>query len=60
MADALPGCRNSGRISFADAMIQVDAVSHGLTGIYTFDRRFPREGVPVRVPRPDSTQRTDG
>lgn len=41
-------------------MIQVDAVSHGLTGIYTFDRRFPREGVPVRVPRPDSTQRTDG
>jgi predicted nucleic-acid-binding protein len=54
---ALLGCRDSGRVSFADALIQVEAQRHGLTGVYTFDRRFPTVGVPVQVLRPDDPPR---
>ncbi len=59
VASALLGCRNSGRVSFADALIQVEAQSHSLTGMYTFDRRFPREGVPVLILRPDAAPSSD-
>lgn len=46
--DALLRCRDSGWVSFADALIQVEAESHGLTGMYTCDQRFPTNGVPVQ------------
>lgn len=59
VVSALLGCRDSGRVSYADALIQVEAASHGLVGLYTFDRRFPRDGVPVRVLRPDAAPPAD-
>ena len=41
-------CRPSGRVSVADAMIWAAARSAGARTIYTFDRRFPSEGVELR------------
>ena len=41
-------CRPSGRVSVADAMIWAAARSSGARVIYTFDRRFPDEGVELR------------
>ena len=38
-------CRASGRISFGDAMIWAAARSRGVPAVYTFDERFPSEGV---------------
>jgi predicted nucleic-acid-binding protein len=49
VVNALLGCRDSGRVSFADSLIQVEAQSHSLDAIVTFDQRFPRQGVPVRL-----------
>jgi predicted nucleic-acid-binding protein len=48
MIDALLLCRPSGRVSFADAMIWTAArkVQNGV--VYTFDRRFPSDGITVR------------
>lgn len=59
VVSALLSCRDSGRVSYADALIQAEAAIHDLAGIYTFDRRFPRDGVPVRVLRPDPAPPTD-
>ena len=41
-------CRPSGRVSVADAMIWAAARSAGARTIYTFDRRFPGEGIELR------------
>ena len=41
-------CRPSGRVSIADAMIWAAARSSGARIIYTFDRRFPGEGIELR------------
>lgn len=41
-------CRPSGRVSMADAMLWAAARSDGAIAIYTFDRRFPNEGIEIR------------
>jgi predicted nucleic-acid-binding protein len=41
-------CRRSGRVSISDAMIWVAARTAGATQIFTFDRRFPSEGIELR------------
>ena len=41
-------CRPSGRVSFGDAMVWAAARSAGADIVYTFDRRFPSDGVEVR------------
>ena len=41
-------CRPSGRVSFADALTWATARSAGATVIYSFDQRFPTEGLEVR------------
>ena len=42
-------CRPSGRVSFADAMVWAAARSAGdRTTVYSFDDRFPTDGVEVR------------
>lgn len=44
-------CRPSARISFADAAIWATARSRNIGGIYTFDARFPAEGLVLRSRR---------
>lgn len=41
-------CRPSGRVSFADAMVWAAARSAGSEVVFTFDRRFPSDGIEVR------------
>jgi predicted nucleic acid-binding protein len=43
-------CRPSARVSFADAMVWAAARSAPDKVVYTFDRRFPTEGIEVRRP----------
>ncbi|MCL0097693.1 PIN domain-containing protein [Dehalococcoidia bacterium] len=45
---ALLLCRPSGRVSFADAMVWAAARSASNKVIYSFDKRFPRDGLEVR------------
>jgi predicted nucleic acid-binding protein len=45
---ALRLCRPSGRVSFADALLWASARSAGATVVYTFDERFPADGLAVR------------
>lgn len=45
---ALLMCRPSRRVSFADAFIWAAAHRGPVNVIYTFDRRFPTEGVELR------------
>lgn len=40
-------CRPSGRVSIADAMIWAAARSAEAEVVYTFDRRFPSDGIEV-------------
>ena len=49
--EALLLCRASGRVSFADAMVWAAARSSDRL-VYSFDRRFPTEGIDVRESRP--------
>jgi predicted nucleic-acid-binding protein len=42
-------CRPSNRVSFADALIWAAARSRPTGPLVTFDRRFPRDGLDVRV-----------
>jgi len=46
---ALLMCRPSGRISVADAMIWASARTSGQNVVYSFDQRFPSEGIEVRT-----------
>ncbi len=48
VAEALLLCRPSGRVSFADALIWAEARQTGHGVVYTFDRRFPRDGIELR------------
>ena len=45
---ALLMCRASGLISIADSMIWAAARSSGRNVVYSFDQRFPRDGIEVR------------
>lgn len=42
---ALILCRNSKRNSFADVLIWAQARERDAEGVYSFDRRFPAEGI---------------
>jgi predicted nucleic acid-binding protein len=42
---ALLLCRPSARVSFADALIWAVARSQGNSTVYSFDERFPSEGI---------------
>lgn len=46
-------CRDSGRVSIADALIWAAARSGGDLTVYSFDRRFPADGIKVLVARDD-------
>ena len=46
---ALFMCRASGRISIADSMIWAAARTSGGNVVYSFDARFPRDGIEVRA-----------
>lgn len=50
VASALLLCRPSGRINYADALINADARAHAVDRLYTFDERFPPEGLTLRQP----------
>jgi predicted nucleic acid-binding protein len=41
-------CRNSGRISFADATIWASARSNGYRVVFSLDNKFPADGIEVR------------
>ena len=43
--EGLHKCRPSGRVSVADAMIWATARTDGASVIYTFDERFPDDGI---------------
>jgi predicted nucleic acid-binding protein len=45
---ALLLCRPSGRVSFADAMLWAVARAADSHIVYSFDRRFPADGIEVR------------
>jgi predicted nucleic acid-binding protein len=45
---ALLLCRPSGRVSFADAMVWAAARSSGGNIVYSFDERFPADGLEVK------------
>ncbi len=44
-ASAMLLCRPSGRVNYADALINADARAHAVERLYTFDERFPSEGL---------------
>ena len=44
---ALILCRNSKRHSFADVLIWAQARERDAEGVYSFDRRFPSEGLAI-------------
>jgi predicted nucleic acid-binding protein len=46
---ALLLCRPSNRVSFADAMVWATARSAKAEVVYSFDERFPRDGLVVRA-----------
>ena len=45
---ALLMCRRSGRVSFADALIWAEARSARSETVYSFDQRFPSDGLELR------------
>ena len=45
---ALLMCRQSGRVSFGDAVIWATARTAGDTVTYSFDDRFPSDGMEIR------------
>lgn len=51
-AAALLMCRPSGRVSYADALINADARANGVWTLYTFDEQFPEEGLVLLEPPP--------
>lgn len=50
VASALLLCRPSGRVNYADALINADARAHIVERLYTFDERFPSEGLTLEQP----------
>ena len=49
-ASALLLCRPSARVNYADALINADARAHSVERFYTFDERFPSEGLQLVKP----------
>jgi predicted nucleic acid-binding protein len=47
---ALLLCRNSNRVAFADALLWATARASRTPVVYTFDQRFPEDGIHVRRP----------
>ena len=47
---ALRFCRPSGRVNFGDAMIWAAAYAAAPARVWTFDRRFPSDGIERREP----------
>lgn len=45
---ALLLCRPSGRVSFGDALVWAAARSSGIEAVFSFDERFPGDGIEVR------------
>lgn len=45
--EGLRQCRPSKRISFTDALLWSEARERGVSRIYSFDRRFPADGLEV-------------
>jgi len=45
--DALRLCRNSKRISFADALLWAEVFRSDSRQVYTFDARFPADGIAI-------------
>jgi predicted nucleic acid-binding protein len=50
--EALLMCRPSARVSFADALIWAAARSTEDKAVYSFDARFPRDGIDLRDRQP--------
>lgn len=50
--EALLMCRPSGRVSFADALLRAAARSVREAAVYSFDERFPSDGITVRRSAP--------
>jgi len=48
--EALQLCRPSGRVSFADAMLWAVARTSSPARVWTFDERFPADGIDVQAP----------
>lgn len=48
--EALILCRPSGRVSFADALLWAVARSNAPARVWTFDERFPTDGIQVSGP----------
>ncbi len=48
---ALLLCKPSGRVSFADALVWAAARSAGSKVVYSFDARFPHDGLELRSRR---------
>lgn len=43
--EALRLCRDSNRVSFADALVWAQARESGVSTVFTFDDRFPADGL---------------
>ena len=50
VAGALLLCRPSGRVNYADALINAGARAHAVERLYTFDEQFPSEGLALSQP----------
>ena len=46
---ALMRCLPSGRVSIADALLWAEAHHRGVRQVFTFDRRFPDQGLTLRA-----------
>ncbi len=51
VASALLLCRPSGHVNYADALINAEARAHAVDRLYTFDERFPPEGLTLEEPK---------
>lgn len=47
---ALAMARDSGRVSLADGLIWAAARANSPSGVFSFDRKFPNEGIDLRIP----------
>ncbi len=50
VASSLLLCRPPGCVNYAEALINADARAHAPDLLYTFDERFPSEGLTLRQP----------
>lgn len=50
MAARLMLCRDSGAVSYGDALLAATAASHDNAPVYTFDRKLHRAGITALIP----------